>query len=553
MRSSLACLTLLFFLSAPPAPAQNRTGDLAARLIERVVANEQQFVARLRQYHPLLETYLQELDESDPEAPPLSDHYLLGRLDLRQGVNQIELTSSAGFQPRSGWFARPNGIRFSPAGFAQMVMPDAGQFNRAAYHFEFVRREFLGELRCLAFDVEPKNKKAAGRFIGRIWVEDHSYQLVRFNGTYTQSKAAALFFHFDSWRVNVAPGLFLPAFVYVEEVAPARRRAPPRRIKGHTRLWGYHAVRPDKWQELTDLLIEAEDPVLDRAAAVDPSPLEAQRLWLRQAEENILQRMEKSGLLAPPGEVDQVLNTVVNNLLAASRADLDVKCRVLLTTPLESFAAGRTIVISRGLIDVLPDEASLAMVLASELAHIVLGHRTDSMFAFSDQTMFEEPEILRRLRFSRPPEDVERASKEAVRLLSSSPYKEKLSNAGLFLKALGSRAPRLPHLIQANLNHQMLAGNNLLHLSELVTAAPELEESKIEQIAALPLGSRVKLDPWTNRITLIQTRPVSLLSAREKMPFEITPLAPHLARAGSAAEPRKAGGSTAARSTPLPE
>jgi hypothetical protein len=45
---------------------------------------------------------------------------------------------------------------------------------------------------------------------------------------------------------------------------------------------------------------------------------------------------------------------------------------VLLTTPLESFVVGRTIILSRGLLDVLPDEATLAAVLAHELAHIVL-------------------------------------------------------------------------------------------------------------------------------------------------------------------------------------
>ena len=33
------------------------------------------------------------------------------------------------------------------------------------------------------------------------------------------------------------------------------------RLKGHTRLWGYNAVRSDKSQELTDILIAAENPV----------------------------------------------------------------------------------------------------------------------------------------------------------------------------------------------------------------------------------------------------------------------------------------------------
>jgi predicted Zn-dependent protease len=148
-------------------------------------------------------------------------------------------------------------------------------------------------------------------------------------------------------------------------------------------------------------------------------------------------------LLAPAGEVDKVLDTVVQNLIVTNGIQLDIRCRVLLTTPLETFSIGQAIVISRGLLDVLPDEASLAMVLSAELAHIVLGHRTETMYAFSDQTMFADEEILERLRLSRTPEEMAAASRQAVEILARSPYREKLSNAGLFLKALAGRAPVL--------------------------------------------------------------------------------------------------------------
>jgi len=527
---------LALVLTGWPATAQTPERNVVGRLIDRIVANERQFLQQMRQSRPLFETYLQEVEEAHPNAPPVNDHYLLGRLDWSKGVIPMEIASSAAFQKRGGLplFRRSgSALTFSAAGFAQMAVPDAEEFNRETYDFEFVRREFLGELRCLVLDVAPKDKKAAGRFLGRIWVEDRDYHLVRFNGTYTLSKAAAIFFHFDSWRVNVAPGVFVPAFIYVEDLPPAGPGGRRVRLKGQTRLWGYNAVRPNKSQELTDILIEAENPVSDRSKTEDASPVEGQRSWLRQAEENIVQRLEKSGLLAPAGEVDRVLNTVVNNLLATSNLDLEVQCRLLLTTPLESFAVGHTIVVSRGLVDVLPDEASLAMVLASELAHITLDHRTDTRFAFSDQTMFEEQQILQRLRFNRPPPEITAASQEAVKMLARSPYKDKLANAGLFLKALGSRAPGLPNLIQANLSHQMMSGNELLHLTELAAAAPELDENKVAQIAALPLGSRVKLDPWTNQTTLLKTKPVALLSAREKMPFEIAPPAPYLVRVAS--------------------
>jgi len=88
--------------------------------------------------------------------------------------------------------------------------------------------------------------------------------------------------------VNVAPGVFVPAFIYIEDVPPAGQGARRVRLKGQTRLWGYNAVPSDKSQELTDILIEAENPVRDGSKTEDTSPVEGQRSWLRQAEENIV-------------------------------------------------------------------------------------------------------------------------------------------------------------------------------------------------------------------------------------------------------------------------
>ncbi|MGA7239629.1 MAG: hypothetical protein WBY44_28370, partial [Bryobacteraceae bacterium] len=386
----------------------------------------------------------------------------------------------------------------------------------------------------------PIDKKAAGRFIGRIWVEDRNFHIVRFNGTYTNSTAARLYFHFDSWRVYIASDAgseeWAPACIYVEESSPAGKSNKVPRFKAQTRLWGYQSAAPSQMSELASIAVEAERPVEDHSSEEANTPLESQRSWERQAEANIIERLEKSGLLAPPGPVDQVLNTVVNNLIATNNLGVDAKCRVLLTTPLETFSIGETIVISRGLIDVLPDEPSLAMALSAELAHIALGHRTETRFAFSDQIMLNDGELLRRLRLTRPDAEVHSAGEKAVAMLAQSPYKDKLAGAGLFLKALAEHAPNLPALIRANLGNQLASGENMARMAPLEAKAPELDADKLEQIAALPLGSRVQLDPWTDRIALVKAKPVSLLSARDKMPFEVTPFMIYLSRAGA---PRK--------------
>jgi hypothetical protein len=202
---------------------------------------------------------------------------------------------------------------------------------------------------------------------------------------------------------------------------------------------------------------------------------------------------------------------------------------VLLTEPLESFTIGRTIVVSRGLLDVLPDEASLAMVLAHELSHIALGHRLDTKLAFNDRMFFPDDKTFERLDFTRDAADEEAADQKALSLLANSPYKDKLGNAGLFLKALQTRAPELKHLIRAHLGNS-LAGGKTMRMSALLNSAPQLDMPRIDQIAALPLGGRVKLDPLSNRVELLKTKPVALLSAREKMPFEVTPFFPYVTR-----------------------
>ena len=63
-------------------------------------------------------------------------------------------------------------------------------------------------------------------------------------------------------------------------------------------------------------------------------------------------------------------------------------------------------------------------------------------------------------------------------------------------------------------------------MSALINSAPALEINKLDQVAALPLGSRVKMNPWDDRLELIKAQPLALISARDKKPFEVTPFFP---------------------------
>jgi len=501
--------------------------------IDRVIARERDEIATIRRYSPIIETYIQDMKpDRDMGAIPVKDHYFLGQAELAKGVVDNSMLSKRkgkldAFNPIShlgGLFTSS----YVPEGFLQMIYIDTNGFDRQHYQFDYVRREFLGEVRCLVFDVTPLPKSGRGRFKGRVWAEDQNYTIVRFNGVYTPLAGINGFnLHFDSWRLNVQPGMWLPAYIFSQESNLKEFMGGTIRFKSQTRLWGYNLKNVGRQEEFSELTIESPNAIQDQAAAqTDRSPIEAQREWQHVAEVNVLDRLQRTGLLAPPGQVDKILETVVNNLEVTNNLDIqpEVHCRILTTGTLEMFSMGHTIVLSRGLLDVLPDESSLATMLAQELADIIVTKPSTDQWGFNDMTNVSTTEALSHFTFKDSPEQVQLASQKALEILKNSPYKDKLGSAGLFLKQLDAQSKNLPALINPRL------GNRPYLEGQLISTAPELKTEKLDQIAALPIGARIKLDPWSDHVELVKAKPVALLSAREKMPFEVTPFMPFLTR-----------------------
>jgi hypothetical protein len=510
----------------PAAAQQART---MSDVIDRVITNENRSIQQIRQYSPLVETYIQnQKPDKDLGTVPAGDKYFLGRADFSKGVALVSLTDTNS-KGKKLFGAIGNFFSFSaefvPGGFLQMIFIDTNGFDKQHYKFDYVRKEFLGEVRCIVFDVTPQEKSGKGRFLGRIWVEDQDYNIVRFNGGYGGSGHSSWYFHFDSWRTNVQPGLWLPSFVYSQESDVHYAITKHLDFRAQTRLWGYNLGHASQEQELSKILVET--PVQDDTkTANDLTPIQAQRSWDRQAEDNVVDRFERIGLVAPHGEVDKVLDTVVNNLEVTNNIDAEpeVRCRVLTTSTLESFTIGHTIVLSRGLIDVLPDEASLATMLAHELGHVVLGHRMDPAYGFFDNLLVDDKETFRHFGFARTAEEEKAASDKAIQILKNSPYKDQLGNAGLFLTALEERQKQIPNLISGHL------GNRVPVIADLKTTATADPKQNQQMIVALPIGGRVKLDPWNDKLDLIKSKPIGTVAEREKMPFEVTPFMPYLMR-----------------------
>jgi hypothetical protein len=179
---------------------------------------------------------------------------------------------------------------------------------------------------------------------------------------------------------------------------------------------------------------------------------------------------------------------------------------------------------------VLPDEASLAMMLAHELAHVALGHPLiDTQFAFGDRLMVNDEDLLHLLQLKRTPAEEAAADQKVLEMLETSPYKGKLADSGLFLKIVAARGTQLRHLIQPHIGDHIAQGGQIMRLTQVMQAAPELKTERLDQIAALPLGARLALDPWSSRLELIRNAAQLPGSARERVvPLTISPLIPYL-------------------------
>ena len=493
--------------------------------IDRIFARETQLSASLRQYNPIIETYVQDMrSDSTLGMVPATDHYFLGQANLSQNSVREPSTVPAATeeQPKKkgGWLhgksdedLKKGGLSESfpkstaPNGFLQMIYVDPRGFDRQHYKLSYVRREYLGDVRCLVFDVYPTDKDVRERFLGRIWAEDQEFTIVRFDGTNAPDNPKGLRPHFDSWRVNAGPGLWVPAYIYSAEAEASDLLWTRVRFRAQTRLWGYNAK------------VETES---------DRTPEESERARGREAEGNAVDRLEASGLLAPSGQLDKILLTVANNLEVSNNLDIDpeVKCRVLLTSTLESFTIGHTIIVSRGLLDVLPDEASLATILAHELGHVATGHVMGDQWAFSNWSIFPTDGKFTHFDYPIDPAGEQAANAKAMEILKKSPYKDKLAGAGAFLALIDTESKLLPNLVSPHLESRAVLA------AQITGNAPHSApvSAKGAEIAALPIGSRVKMDPWSNQVDMMKTKPVALVEGADRQPFQINPFMPFLAR-----------------------
>jgi hypothetical protein len=522
--------------------ARQLTAEQAA-LVQRAIAQEKVLIKNIQLRTPLVETYIQ---DTKPDVKlysvPVEDQYMLSRVDFgkvffdksyqpkeqakQKGFFKSSLSSITGLSKILGL----EKFTYNPNGFMQMMFIDPSGFDQQHYDFSFVRREFLGSVRTWVFDVHPKaDVKGMGRFYGRIWIEDEGGNVVRFNGTYTgpsSEDVAKYYFHFDSWRMNVQPGIWLPVAIYVEET----QRTETDKIvglKAQTHFWGYSLKLPTRNSE--NVSVKVDDAVDKSEDSQDVGPLQASRMWITQAENNVIDRLVEAGLVAPidqGGYEEKVLGQIVINLVVPNNLAFtdQIHCRVLLTDTVEATTVGNTILISKGLVDSLPSEEAIASVVAMELAHIAMGHHIDTRYAFNDRLLFPDTVTFQKINMNHSDVDNGTAAKRAVEYLQNSMYKDKLASAGLFYAQLADRAKVLKQLNTPKLGDSLIKADGTPWMADLEHMAPKLNWDDVSQTAALPLGSWLKTDPWDDKVHMLNAKRYAPMNARDKMPFEVTPI-----------------------------
>jgi hypothetical protein len=116
------------------------------------------------------------------------------------------------------------------------------------------------------------------------------------------------------------------------------------------------------------------------------------------------------------------------------------------------------------------------------------------------------------------------ASKKAMEYLQASMYKDKMPNAGLYWEQLVQRSQELKALNTPKLGDSLLKPDGTAWMSELEHMAPKIDWDDLNQTAALPLGSWLKVDPWDDSVHMLDAKRYAPMNSRDKMPFEVTPI-----------------------------
>ena len=530
---ALVRVCLLGFCACGWAHAQQSTAQ-SEQIIDRITGNEKSLVERWSQYLPIAETYIQELAPHGDKLVVVRDHYFLSQANLgpRVHVAAFKRTQKGNRVRHMAGNLFDVGMEYIPEGFVQMVHPSIEDFDRQHYSFKPIGSETLNTGNFLVFEVTPlpEYKSRAGMFSGQIWVEAETYAIVRYRGVFGEpdnlrGMLTGYYFRFDTLRFYAGDGVWLPKSTYSEESNFEYNKVGYKRssialghnrFRAETRFWGYGDRRASTSLRTLGASAAGRTGESQRLVALDDSASN-ERLE-SESENNAIDRLEQIGLLAPSGEWDSVLEAIVEKLDTVKHRQVQPKvhCRELLTTRIEFFTVGRTLVVSRGLLDVVPNESVLAGIIALGLARIELMYPPTTAYAFADSVLFEPRDVFLKMSFESPANLKKKIAELAEYYVSRSQYS--VLSVQAFAAQIEDLSSRFPELLKANIGDALLPELSLFqrNMQTRILAGQDWTDD-----GALSLGSRTSVDPQTDILEPLHTVPTESLP-NKAAPLEIT-------------------------------
>jgi len=367
-------LLFLMFCSAvesswgqsPDAWEADSNGRSYDEVTQSIFEQEHKLIRILGHSPMLMETYVQSLGfHSDVDMDKTRDRKREGLIDDLYYLSDVDFSTLPynapkvkqiiGHHWRQQYVVTNNNVmeRLPPEGQLYMFFPDVTDFNESSYSLRYRQEATINDTACWEFTVRLREGVQPVGFSGSIWVDQSSLAIVRVKGIvvstepwYKRAFVGGRFFQFDSFRERDPWGNWLPSVTYFDDrhtyVSDGDLRND---YRGYSILWR-HSAGERQPQSISR-------PVTDSGTG------------------GVVEQLERDGVLAKVGPEEEMLNAIVQQIQRAAGIRGTIQCRILVTTPVEMFSVGRTIVVSRGLLNVVPDKAVLAVLIATSMASIL--------------------------------------------------------------------------------------------------------------------------------------------------------------------------------------
>jgi len=385
-------------------------------------------------------------------------------------------------------------------GIVPMIFPDSAGVGTDRYVFQYLGIETLGDLRTWTFMLKPRASAGAGSFSGKIWVADHD--IVRFSGTFANPipRQKGSYVSFDSVRFKTSTGQWVPWCIYLDQTGLPPSILGGRALRARISVWGFNSQAASLSGSVGVRLDENVDATLSGG-----TQFSSEDVYL-EAEGNLIRWLEGIGLMAPAGKFErEVCDPIIQDIVTANHIALDrtLTCRILLTVPAETVLFESVIGVSKTVFDLAPNSAAIAVLIAREVAlEQVRGRHLDLAWGRPDILFVrDEMDLIKFLDTAPTQAERDEADDLAMKYLARlNGYKQQdLESAAIFLYTASEACKTRPSLLSPRFGDGLPGCGRDAHISWMALAAPPGSDEN----PAMHVGSRTRLDPWTDTVKLI--------------------------------------------------